>query len=128
MQNCLAPGLTSARTEVLARFVTFFRGLRFAPSHEVRTAALLSARDLRSVTGRNISLVAQMSGLDPWTANTNTVREALREREQVRTAERDIWRVDYLKKLVTQRQTLHYNAMKEEAEAIKLLIDSLCKG
>ena len=80
VQSVLAPGFTSARTEVLARYVTFFRSLRTAPSHEVRTAALLAARDLQTVTGRNLALVAELSGLDPWTASSARVREALRER------------------------------------------------
>ena len=65
VQQVLAPGLTSAKVEILSRFVTFFRSLREAPSHEVRTAAFLTARDLRTVTGRNVSLVARLSGEDP---------------------------------------------------------------
>ena len=79
-QHVLAQGFTSAQAEVFARFITFFRSLRMAPSHEVRTAALLTARDLRSVIGRNLALVAEKSGLDPSTASTTRVREAHRER------------------------------------------------
>ena len=51
--------------------------LRSVPSHEVRTAAVLSARDL---TGRNVALVREESGEDPWTSSTTAVREVLRER------------------------------------------------
>ena len=48
LQQCLAPGAASARTEVLARFCGFFTGLRISPSPEVRTVALLCARDLQT--------------------------------------------------------------------------------
>ena len=41
VQQCLAPGATSARAEVLARFAGFYTGLRNSPSPEVRTVALL---------------------------------------------------------------------------------------
>ena len=128
LQQVLAPGFTSSRTEVLARFVTFFRSLRLAPSHEVRTAALLSARDLRTVTGGNVALVMTESGEDPWTASTATVREALRERELVQPEERDWWRCSYLSKLLEQRQYQHYRGMTEEEEETSRLINSLCKN
>ena len=126
LQNVLSPGLTSARSEILARFVTFFRSLRIAPSHEVRTAALLAARDLRSVTGRNLALVAGLSGQDPWTASTARVRGALRERETVPVPEGDVWRCNYLGKLLKQRQNAFYNGEKDKANYFSLLIDSLC--
>ena len=37
----LDPGAVSAKAEIMTRFVTFFRGLRAAPSHDVTSAALL---------------------------------------------------------------------------------------
>ena len=69
LQQVLASGFTSARSAVLARFVSFFRALRVAPSHEVRTIAFLVSRDMRSVTGRNLELVRQLSGQDSWAAS-----------------------------------------------------------
>ena len=128
LQQVLAPNLISSRTEVLSRFVTFFRSVRSAPSHEVRTAALLSARDLRTVTGRNIALVSEESGEDPWTATTTAVREALRERELVQPADTDWWRCSYLARLLEQRQDHHYNGRKDEENGISELINSLCKN
>ena len=41
LQHVLKGDFTSSQTEVLSRFVNFFRSLRNAPSHEVRTTALL---------------------------------------------------------------------------------------
>ena len=126
LQQVLASGFTSPRTEVLARFTTFFRNLTVAPSHEVRTVALLVARDLRSVTGRNLALVAEQSGQDPWTASTARVREALREREIVEVPGVDSWRCVYLAKLLEQRQRAFYGGMKEDVLQFTTLIDSLC--
>ena len=100
--------------------------MRIAPSYEVRTAALLSARDLRTVTGRNLALVAEQSGYDPWTASTARVRVALREREMVEVPETGSWRCGYLGKLLEQRQTAHYNGMTENVLHITELVDSLC--
>ena len=122
LQRVLAPGFTSSRTEVLARFVTFFRSLRSAPSHEVRTAALLSARDLRTVTSRNVALVREESGEDPWTASTTAMREALRERELVQPEDRD------LTSLLEQRQYYHYGGRTEEENQTSDLIIALCKN
>ena len=126
VQNVLAPGLTSARTEVLARYVTFFRSLRNAPSHVVRTAALLAARDLQTVTGRNLALVAELSQQDPWTASTERVREALREREMVEVPDVDSWHCKYLNKLLEERQEANYNGDSDKEIRIAHLIDSLC--
>ena len=128
LQHVLALGFTSARTEILACFTTFFRSLRDAPSHEVRTVALLMARDQRSVTGRNLALVARQSGQDPWTASTARVREALREREVVEVPQADSWRCSYLSKLLEQRQWAHYNGMTEEVLQYSTLIASLCSN
>ena len=53
VEQVLSPGLTSVRTDILAKYVGFFRNLRISPSHEVSFMAQLVSRDLRSVTGRN---------------------------------------------------------------------------
>ena len=63
VQQCLAPGATSARAEVLARFTGFYNGLRNSPSPEVRTVALLVGRDLRTTTGSKIQKMEEASGL-----------------------------------------------------------------
>ena len=68
VQQCLAPGATSARAEVLARFAGFYNGLRNSPSPEVRTVALLCGRDLRTTKGSNIQVVEEASGLSVWTS------------------------------------------------------------
>jgi hypothetical protein len=92
VQQCLAPGATSARAEVLARFTGFFTGLRNSPSPEVRTMALLAARDLRTTTGSNIRKVEEASGLSVWNSTTAQVRLAVKRNELVPVPAEDAWR------------------------------------
>ena len=96
VQTVLAPGSTSTRTDILARYVKFFRSLRNAPSHEVRTASLLVGRDLRSITARNLQLIQKDSGQDPWRASPAWVRECLSAIEMVQIHEQNNWRPAYL--------------------------------
>jgi hypothetical protein len=126
LQQCLAPGATSARAEVMARFAGFFTGLRNSPSAEVRTVALLCARDLRTTTGSNIRLVEEASGLSVWSSTTRQVRKAIKEKETVAVPLEDSWRVPYLRKLLEQRLQHHYRADKENEDKVQTLIDSLC--
>ena len=128
MQQVLASGFISARSAILARFVSFFRALRVAPSHEVRTIAFLVSRDMRSVTGRNLELVRQLSGQDPWAASPTRVKESLMERELVGVPERDTWRCSYLRKLLEQRQFAHYNGDTDTEIHLSDVIDSLCNS
>ena len=79
----LAPGAVSAKAEIAGRFVSFFRSLRTAPSHEVVCAALLTARDARTTLGKNISYLERLSGQDVWAASPTLVRTTIMERETV---------------------------------------------
>ena len=73
----LAAGAVSAKGEIMARFVSFFRNLRAAPRHEVVTAALLLARDRRTTLSKNILFVESQTGQDPWTASPQLVRTVI---------------------------------------------------
>ena len=110
----------------MARFVGFFRSLRSAPSHEVRTAALLAGRDLRTVTGRNLKLVEEKSGQDPWVASPAGVRECLSTLEEAPVSELDWWRIKYLEDLFEEKQKMFYNGRDEEIIRISELINSFC--
>ena len=122
----LAPGAVSAKAEIMSRFVTFFRSLRWAPSHEIRTAALLADRDMRSTLGRNISLVEEETGQDAWTVSSKLVRAVMMEKETVTPTPRDEWRLPYLTRLMEERELLKTEGRKEEQERIQELIDCLC--
>ena len=124
----LAPGAVSAKGEILARFVSFFRGLRTAPSHEVVTAALLLARDRRTTLAKNIAFVKSQTGQDPWTASPQLVRSVILQKEAVEPPPEEAWRLPYLAKLLGQRDQLHTLGMEEEETRVQLLIDSLCKS
>ena len=62
VQHVLCGGLTSAKVDILSRYVGFFRGLRHSPSPEVSVMACLVGKDLRTVTGRNMHLIRRESG------------------------------------------------------------------
>ena len=126
VQQCLAPGATSARAEVLARLTGFYAGLRNSPSPEVRTVALLASRDLRTTTGSNIRKVEEASGLSVWTSTTPQIRSAVRSNELVPVPLEDMWRLPYLKRLLEQRLQYHYRGEKEKETQTQSLIDSLC--
>ena len=63
----LSCGHTSAKVDILSRYVKFFHSLRKSASHEVQVLSRYLARDVQSVTGRNLRLVQETANLDPWT-------------------------------------------------------------
>ena len=125
LQNVLSNGLPSARADILGRYPKFFQGLRSSASYEVRVLANLTARDLRTTTGKNLRAVRVASGLDPWTDSYAKIKDAIIRNEQVEVAAEDQWRIPYLKKLLVLMQDLKAMAMDEAQEELKELIDSL---
>ena len=83
------------------------------------------ARDIQSVTGRNLRLVQEMSGLDPWTTSQGRLKTALRREEMVAVPVQDRWRLPYLCTLLSQRREAHNMAMEDEEQRLTGLIDSL---
>ena len=83
LQQVLAPGLTSAKVDILARYGGFFRNLRKSPSHEVAVMANIASRDIRSTTGRNLAFVRECSGLDPWVFGSARLKVELTKAELV---------------------------------------------
>ena len=126
LQEVLACGTTSARSEIMARYGKFFRGLRSSPCREVAILANLVARDIRSTTGSNIRLVWDSSGKNPWCSGPTALRSGLAKAERVEVPEADRWRVKYLGTLLTQRQEWHYMGHEEQELLVQKLIDSLC--
>ena len=126
VQKVLNSGITSARVDILARYSSFFRSLRKSPSYEVTVMANLAGRDLRSTTGRNLKLLEESSGLNPLEFGSARLKEELVKMEMVQTPDQDRWRVDYLSKLLGQRQVSHYNGDEDEEKRLADIIDSLC--
>ena len=125
LQQMLSCGHTSARVDILSRFVKFFNSLRNSASYEVQVMSRLQARDIQSVTGRNLKLIQGLTGQNPWTTSYRRLKEALIEEELVEVPVMDRWRLPYLSNLLSQRSLAHYLATEEDEKELTKLIDSL---
>ena len=126
VQQVLSCGNISAKTEIMARFCKFFKGLCNSPSREVTILANLVARDIRSPTGSNLRLISGLTEGDPWTDGPGVMRSKLTEAEAVTVADMDRWRIQYLGVLLGQRQEWHYRGAEEMEKELQNLVDSLC--
>ena len=61
----------------------FFHGLKSSASYGVQVLSRFLARDLLSVTGKNIRLIQELTQLNPWTVTNGELRAALEMNEQV---------------------------------------------
>ena len=120
--NCLlAEKFVSTQGQIFSRYVKFAKGLRSSPSKEVALVANIVSRDMSSVTGRNLSLLRELTGLNPWTATPAQVRERLL---LAATPPQDTWRLGLLEKYLATRRRLDRDL--EDTKDITSLIDSLC--
>ena len=126
VQQVLACGGISAKIDIMSRFCKFFLGLRSSPCREVSILANMVGRDVRSVTGKNIRVIMEMSGSNLWSESPGKVRANLLEAETVTIEREDRWRVKYLETLLKHRQEWHYRGDKEQVAKTQVLIDSLC--
>ena len=76
------------------------------------------------MTGRNLRLLRDETGLDPWTASAASLKKELNKGQDVPIGEE--WRIPYLGKLLEQRQAAHYGGYEDEEKRLAELIDSLC--
>ena len=83
------------------------------------------ARDVQSVTGRNIQYIQEATGLSPWTTSKRRLRDALVAGELVDVPPQDRWRLPYLNSLLSQRREAINLALEEEENRLSNLIDSL---
>ena len=107
-QQVLSCGLSSVRVDILSKFVGFFQSLRDSPCPEVSFLASLVGRDIRSITGKNLRLVARESSLNPWVVTPSTIKKVFKEKEEnILVPPDDHWRLSYLDLLLEQRQNAH---------------------
>ena len=85
--------MTSAKTDVLGRYGKFAMGLRTSVCQEVRVSFNYVARDLQSTTAKNIKLVRDVSGLDPWDTGPRKLREAIHGNLSVDIPPLDSWKL-----------------------------------
>ena len=83
VQQVLSAGLTSARVDIMTRYVGFYRSLVRSSSHEVAVLAGLAGQDIRSTTGSNLRLLRELTGLDPIAFGSSRLKEALIQAELV---------------------------------------------
>ena len=72
----------------------------------------LLTRDIRSMTGKNLQLIADVSGLSPWTASAARLRDLLIASKVVEVPPMDRWRLPYLGSLLSQRRAEHDLALE----------------
>ena len=125
LQKVLSCGMKSARTEILGRYGKFCLGLRISVSQEIRVLFNYVARDLQCTTAKNLKVVRDMSGLDPWTVGSWKLKEALHKQQLVDIPPQDEWKVRYLKSLLGQLQEAKKVVLEDSIEYIQDLIDSL---
>ena len=121
----MARPLRSAKVDILSRYVNFFHSLRKSTTKEVQALSRLLARDIRSVTARNLQYIVELSGLNPWTDPPRRIQAALVAQETVLVPLQDKWRVPYLCSLLQQRGEAHSLALEEEERILTELISSL---
>ena len=121
VENVLASGFVTLRNQAYSRYVNFFQQLFGSSSREVRHLVRIVARDVRSVTSRNVNLVTSSSGLSPW----NFAKWRVKEKLTIRAVpENQEWRTTLLLKMLDMRQDLHNQNMN--TKHIQGMIDSLC--
>ena len=128
MQEVLAPHVVKLSVSLLLKFIGFFRSLIASPSSEVVVVALLAARDLRSNLGKNLALVRETSGLDPWVAGPAQLRAALERAERREVPESDFWRAGLLRSLLEEQLLASYAADVEQEKRLEGLISSLVQN
>ena len=125
VQEVLAPHVADLNVSLMMKLVVFFRSLLASPSGEVQVVARLAARDMRSNLGKNLALIRETSGLDPWVASIAQLRAVLGQIERREVPEGDLWRVGVLQKLLGERLLANFAADLEEDKRLEGLISSL---
>ena len=80
VDNLLGINHLSVKKQLLSRYIKFFKGLLKSKSNEVKLLANIVARDVRSVTRRNLNFIEKETGLDPWISNSIDIRDSLHHR------------------------------------------------
>ena len=83
--------------------------------------ANIVARDKASVTGRNLEMLREETGLNPWTAKPAQIRERLPKKE---VPQQDQYRLGLLEKYLSTRKVMESDMA--DTKEIGGLIDSLC--
>ena len=128
MQQLLCCGYSSAKVDIMTRYQKFFTSLRSSASYEVQVLSRLLARDIQSVTGKNLTLLKELSNLNPWVTKQCQLRNALIAAEMVEVPLVDQWRLSYLLSLLSQKTQAHSLVLEEQESRLEELINSLVRN
>ena len=126
----LSGGLVTVRSDIIGRFLGFYKGLLASPSTEVNIMARLVVKDVRTTTAKNLRLLEKETGGFGLGSSIHAVKKELQKKATV-APDRDIWRIPYLSKILEQRDRLVYNGEGEDSEElarVKELIEALCSN
>ena len=118
VENVLASNFKSLRHQIYGRYVNYFQGLFKSSSREVWHLARIVSRDVRSVTCRNVTLLAELTGLSPWDFSKWRIEEKLKKSS---VPPNDEWRPGLLVKLLEKRRDC-----VENHDQLDKMIESLC--
>ena len=127
LQQVLSCGDTSARTDILARYGKFSRGLRTSVSKEVRVMYNMVSRDMQTTTAKNLRFIEAESGTDPWTVSPAKLKQELHSRQLVNIPTEDEWRIRYMSSLLRQLQEAKHLVQEDKISQLQDLIDSLAR-
>ena len=105
-----------------------FRSLRSCASYEVQVLSRFLARDVQSVTGKNLTLLKEVSSLNPWTTKQCQLRNALIAAELVEVPFVDQWRLPYLWSLLAQKSQANSSVLEKQESRLEGLINSLVRN
>ena len=121
VENCLADKFVPLRKQIYSRYVNFFHNLLTSSSKEVRHLARNISRDAKCTVFKNIQLIEQISGPNPWDYASWRILENI---ENVAAPPNNNWRMKMLLKLLETRG--QKSAQLEETKRLTLMINSLC--
>ena len=83
------------------------------------------AGDVTTTTGKNLYVLRSETGLDPLATSLVKMKAAVWSRV-VAVPVDDVWRLEYIGKLLEARGDAHYGG--EDTNQLTVLIDSLCSS
>ena len=123
VDHLLALNHSSIREQIHVRYIGFFDKLRKSKATPVKFLVNIVARDVRSTTARNLKLIEEETGQNPWKTNKIKVQAKLQRKP---VPAEDNWRVPLLYQFLSRRHELEANL--ENTDCINSLIDSLCSS
>ena len=85
----------------------------------------VAAADVTTTTGKNLYVLRLETGLDPLATSLVKIKAAVWSRVAAVPVD-DVWRLEYLGKLLEARGDAHYGG--EDTNQLTVLIDSLCSS